>query len=426
MKDIGTILASWNPWWEDGTVPPELRGIPRDLADETGALLEAGEVLTLLGVRRSGKTTILYQMIDRLLSEGVGPENVLFMDFEDPRTTDLTVGDVIGAWRQHKDPRGTAYAFLDEVQASEGWERWVRLEHEQKRGTRFVVTGSSSTLVRGELARLLTGRTLTVNVQPLSFQEFLRFRNVDIGDMHGDVLADRAIHMLGEYIGTGGFPGVVLGDTSIRQRRLKEYFDTILYRDVVYRHGVDAGKVERLATYLLSNIGTLQYTRSLATATQLSTTAVESYLSHLEEAMLIVPVRALTFKTKPEVLSRLPTKYYCIDTGLRNAVAPRHSPDEGWLVENIVCLELVRRGERPLFWKNSGDVDFVTGSTPGALVPLGVCYSDEIPAREVASLHAFGKHVPRSVGGPVLITRSTSGTSDSIEYVPAWRWLLQG
>ncbi|NIP34377.1 MAG: AAA family ATPase, partial [Thermoplasmata archaeon] len=65
----------------------------------------------------------------------------------------LTVGDVIGAWRQLKGPRGTAYAFLDEVQASEGWERWVRLEHEQKRGMRFVVTGSSSTLVRGELAR---------------------------------------------------------------------------------------------------------------------------------------------------------------------------------------------------------------------------------------------------------------------------------
>ncbi|NIP37355.1 MAG: hypothetical protein GWN12_21155 [Thermoplasmata archaeon] len=71
-------------------------------------------------------------------------------------------------------------------------------------------------------------------------------------------------------------------------------------------------------------------------------------------------------------------------------------------------------------------MDFVTGSTPGALMPIGVCYSDEIPAREVASLHAFGKHVPRSVGGPVLITRSTSGTSDDIEHVPAWRWLLQG
>ena len=123
MNDIGTILASWNPWWEDGTVPRDLHGVPRDLVNEARALLEAGEVLTLLGVRRSGKSTILYQMIDRLLSEGVGPENVLFMDFEDPRATALTVGDVIGAWRQVKDPRGVAYAFLDEVQASEGWGR---------------------------------------------------------------------------------------------------------------------------------------------------------------------------------------------------------------------------------------------------------------------------------------------------------------
>ncbi len=424
MNDIERTLASWNPWWVDGEVPTGLHGIPRDLVDEAGALLEVGEILTLVGVRRSGKSTILYQLIARLLLQGVPPDNLLFMDFEDPRAMDVTVGDVLSAYRQLKDPRGVAYAFLDEVQASEGWERWVRLEHEQRRHMRFVVTGSSSSLVRGELARLLTGRTITVHVHPLSFQEFLRFRGVDLDPLSGDLLSDKAIHMLGLFIETGGFPRAVLDEEATRNRRLKEYYDTILYRDVVYSHGVDAGKVERLATYLLSNTGTLQQTRTLASATQLSTTSVESYLAYLEEAMLIVPVKALSFKTKPQVLRRLPVKYYCVDTGLRNAVAPRHSPDVGRLVENVVCMELVRRGERPIYWRNSGDVDFVTGRRPGKLTPLGVCYSDDIPPREVGSLVAFMAHVPRPVGAPLLLTRSLEGSRDIVENIPVWRWLL--
>jgi predicted AAA+ superfamily ATPase len=156
----------------------------------------------------------------------------------------------------------------------------------------------------------------------------------------------------------------------------------------------------------------------------LSTTAVDVYLGHLEEAMLVIPVKALSFKTRPGVLQRLPVKFYCIDPGLRNAVASRHSSDTGRLVENTVCVELVRRGTRPLFWKNSGDVDFVTGRRPGRLTPIGVCYADDIPPREAESLVAFRGHVPRPTGKPLLLTRSTAGLRDGIEHVPAWQWLL--
>ncbi len=426
MDPTTVMLENLNPWWTEGVVPPELTRVPRDLVGTLGPLMSAEEVLTLVGVRRSGKSTILFQLVDRLLGKGVAPGNILLMDFEDPRVGDMTVGDVLSAYRQREDPSGRTYILLDEVQASAGWERWVRSEYERRRDVKFVVTGSSSSIVRGELARVLTGRTLTVPVHPLSFREFLRFREVDLSVLSGDALEDRALYQLDRYVETGGFPKSVLEGEVAGRLRLREYFDAILYRDIVFRHGVDPRKVERLATYLLSNIGTLQRDSALASSTDLSAETVATYLAYLEDAMLVVRVEPLTFKTKPSITRPLPKRYYCVDTGLRNAVAKRMSPDTGRLVENVVCMEMVRRGLRPLYWRNRGEVDFVLGGRPGRLAPINVCYSDDVPVREYDGLESFAGHVPPPVEEPLLLTRSMGGDVNGVRHVPVWRWLLEG
>jgi predicted AAA+ superfamily ATPase len=423
MDEIAPALESLNPWWSDGAVPEALLGIPRDPVGPFPQMLAAEEVLTLLGVRRSGKSTILRQIVSRLIGEGVPPANIVLVDFEDPRTTGLSVSDVLSAHRRLKAPEGRTYVMLDEVQASTGWEGWVRAEYERHRGVKFIVTGSSSSLLRGDLARVLAGRTLTVPVLPLSFREFLRFRRVALDHLSGEDLADAAIHQLDRYLDVGGFPKAVLADDALRPMLLKDYLDVILYRDVVHRHGADAAKVERLATYLLSNLGTLQHQRGLATSTEVSPPTVEAYLRHLEEASLIVPVGALTFKTKPASTRRLGVKYYCIDTGLRNAVAVRKGPDRGRLLENAVCIEWLRRGLRPLYWQNQGEVDFVTGVRPGTLDPMNVCSSDDVPGREYEGLASFQAHVP-PLGPPTILTRSRQGIERDVPLVPAWKWLL--
>jgi predicted AAA+ superfamily ATPase len=422
--EVTRVLESLNPWWSDGEVPKALLGIPRDPAGPMPQMLAAEEVLTLVGVRRSGKSTILRQIASRLLGEGVPPSNVVLVDFEDPRTSGLSVRDVVSAHRRLKAPEGRTIVMLDEVQASAGWEGWVRAEYERHRGVKFIVTGSSSSLLRSDLARVLAGRTLTVPVLPLSFREFLRFRRVAIDGLSGDDLADAAIHQLDRYLDVGGFPKAVLGDDALRPMLLKDYLDVILYRDVVHRHGADAAKVERLATYLLSNLGTLQHQGGLAASTVVSPPTVEAYLRHLEEASLVVPVGALTFKTKPASTRRLGVKYYCIDTGLRNAVAVRKGPDRGRLLENAVCIEWLRRGVRPLYWRNQGEVDFVTGTRPGAIVPMNVCSSDAVPEREFGGVSSFADHVPPPLGPPVILTRSREGNERGVALVPAWKWLL--
>jgi predicted AAA+ superfamily ATPase len=149
--DLGT-LGSWNPWWDEGRVPERLLGHPRTLVDELRPMLERREVLTLAGVRRGGKTTIAYQLIQRLLDAGVAPGNVLMLNLEDPRYEGVPLGDLLSTYRRGMGPEGRTYIFLDEVQASKDWERWVLVDYEQKKDVGFVVTGSSSSLVRGELA----------------------------------------------------------------------------------------------------------------------------------------------------------------------------------------------------------------------------------------------------------------------------------
>jgi hypothetical protein len=419
------ILADWNPWWTSREVPDALHRRDRSVVDQIMPMMGQEEILSIVGVRRSGKSTILYQVVRRLLAQGVPPENVMLVSMDDPRIRGAEVGDVLATYRQKKSPKGRSYVLLDEVQSSAGWERWVLLDHERRKDVKFIVTGSSSALVRGELARLLTGRTRTVCVLPLSFREFLTFRGVKLDALSGSELRDAAVHQLGRYLEAGGFPKAVLDDDATRSETLRVYFDTILYRDVVHAHGADAEKLEDLATYVLDNAGTEQSFRALEQATGVSVVTVKEYLRHLDEAMMLIDVKALTFKTKPVTVERLPHKYFCIDTGLRNTITSKHSSDLGRLAEGAVCVELVRRGERPRFWRNAGEVDFVLGRRPGRLMPINVCYSDDVPDRETRSLRAFRSHVPPPFGVPLLLTLSTEGEGEEVRQVPLWKWLLE-
>ncbi len=419
------LLDRWNPWWNDGEVPEHLRGVKRDLTAELGRPMEMREVLTLVGVRRCGKSTMMYQLIDDLLRSGVPPKNILMVNLEDPRFIGTNIGEILSAYRQRMVPQGRMYIFLDEVQMSPEWERWVYSEYERRHDEKFIVTGSSFSVIMSKWATLLTGRVFEYFITPLSFSEFLRFRGVTFDGVAEPMHREGAMHELDEYMRIGGFPEAVLERDASPTETLERYLDSILYRDVIFRHGVDPEKLTRLALYVLSNIGTLQSQRSLADACSMDGATVGTYLWHLEQAMLIIPVEPLTFKTRPKVRMRLPTKYYCMDTGLRNAVARRPTPDEGRLAENLVCLRLGHGHRRPLYWRNRGEVDFVTGLLPSELTAINVCYSDRVPEREYIGLESFRRHVRPPHGPPLMITRSLEDTVRGVRHVPLHLWLLE-
>jgi predicted AAA+ superfamily ATPase len=123
---------------------------------------------------------------------------------------------------------------------------------------------------------------------------------------------------------------------------------------------------------------------------------------------------------------RLAYKYYCIDTGLRGVASASRTGDIGRLVENVVCVELLRRGETPEYWRGRHEIDFIVGPWPGTITPMNVCYSDEIPRREYEGLGEFKGPKVGSVAKPIILTRTKEGEEDGVDHVPVWKWLQEG
>jgi len=429
-------LADWNPWWSEGTIPSTLKGIEREASRTLDALMEEREIIVLSGVRRSGKTTLMYQAVDRLISRGVPPENILFLNLEDPALMKEGLDNIFSTYRQHLLPQGRAYIFLDEIQAVRGWQGWLKRQYDLNRPLKFIVSGSNSSLLSGEYSTYLTGRNINVPVFPLSFREFLRFSKKECNpekiSLTGGEAVDSVLHFLRSYLESGGFPEPFFKNRAYRILLLQQYFNDILYRDIVFRYRVDPHKLTELALFLITNSGNPMTMRRLRGASGLSLDTIRSLLSYLEDAFLLRRVNAFSFSSRTSLNERLPKKYYCVDTGLRNAIAHRFSEDAGRMAENAVAVELQRRGINLYYWhERNAEVDFVYLTREGRVNAINVCYSDKIPEREVRGLERLTDTVKGRVGELLILSMDTreiveTKEGHAIQVYPLWRWLLEG
>jgi predicted AAA+ superfamily ATPase len=435
-SEIEAVLADWNSW--DREFQSSLLGRPRALTKEILALATGREVIAITGVRRCGKSTVLYQLMEEMARAGIERQRLLLVNLEDHRLaphlgTEL-LDRILAVHREARVPRGPLVVFLDEIQEIPGWERWVRSHYDREPDLRFVITGSSAGLVASDLSTLLTGRTLTFTARPLSFPEFLSFAGLEVslGGSPREILraslARRVeiAHHLARYLETGGFPEVVKSDDAVRRRLLlQQYFGDILARDVARRHAVrNYDQLRDLALLLLANVANLAAYGSLGRVLGTSASSVRTLCGHLEQAHLVAQVRLFAFSLKETVAAQRPRKVYAIDTGLRNAVVSRSSPDLGRLAENLVFQHLASAGEAPRYWKDVQEVDFVVGRAPP--VPINVTFGDEIPDRERNGLATFfEKHKAREGW---LVTRDMASEETlgrgKVHVVPLWAWLL--
>ncbi|MDO8339622.1 MAG: ATP-binding protein [Candidatus Burarchaeum sp.] len=420
------VLGKWNPWWVYGKVPESQLGKPRpELAGEIGRLIDAKEVIAVSGVRRSGKSTLLYQVVARLISEGVQPKNILYFNFDENIGTagSNALEEAYREFLRLNNPKGRAYVFFDEIQNVKGWERWMKATYDLKgAGIKFFITGSNSALLSSDLATLLTGRLLQVRVFPLSFAEFLSFNGVQ--PAAPALQKDEIMHYLSKYLEWGGFPEVVLGaDELVNRQRLKEYFDSILFRDIVASRKIrETAKLVELAQYALANVATAFSYSSIARAIGLNMNSVKEYLGFLEQAYLVFQVNYFSYSLKETLGMQKPKKMYAVDCGMRNVIASRFSQDAGRLAENAVLVELKRRGSEAYFWRGRREVDFVVREGR-KLTAINVTYSDTIREREVEGLREFAaKHKGAEL---VLITKGVEKKESGIAFVPLWKWLLQ-
>jgi len=426
--DILTALVDWNFW---GSYQDESKERPKYL-NKLNDLVETGEVVVVKGVRRSGKSTLLHQFLNKRIEEGLKVKNTLFVNFEDPRLSnskleDLT--DIYETYKEEQQPDKDHIVVLDEVQEIEGWEKFVKLLHEAKK-VRVLVTGSSSKLLSEEYSSLLSGRHVDMEVFPLSFQELLKFEGLTIKDKTELIEKRHQVkNKLREYLEWGGFPKINLVGEKERREILARYFKDILVKDVQERFNIrKTGRLEELAKYYLSNISNLQSYNKVKDAVNLSLDTVERFSSYLSTGRFLFFVPKFSFSHKKQLLN--PKKVYSIDPGLRNVSGFRFSRDAGRLMENVVFLELFRRHEEIFYWKEEREVDFVVKDGNEIKKLIQVCYNldkDETQARETKALIKASK----SVGCEDLkvITYEEEGQKEikgkKIDFVPLWKWLFK-
>jgi predicted AAA+ superfamily ATPase len=390
-------------------------------------------VISLIGLRRAGKTFYFYQLINNLIEDSINPSQILYINFEDDRILPLNVKElntILEAYYElyPENTSETLYLFFDEIQNIHNWELFIRRVHDKK-NARIYITGSSSKLLSKEIATSLRGRTLSYYLFPLSFEEFLRFRQVTLNkDFEYTDARFKVKKLFSEYLGGGGFPEVVLEAEELRQDILRNYFEMFIYRDLVERFSIrNISLLKSLVKFLITNIGTTfsvnSFYRTIKKDMPVGKDTLMEYLSYLEDINLIYLVPIFSYSLKKQQVN--PRKVYCIDNGLRNAVSFMFSKDEGRLAENLVFLELKRRNKEPYYWKNKGEVDFIVKDRDSSLTAINVSYTDEIDERETKALLEFADEFSPKVKELILLTKDLEKTEGRIKIIPLWKWLIR-
>ena len=430
--EILTILEDWNFWKKELDT-----GIIRNLyLEKLKKFISTNQIIAITGARRSGKSFIMKQLAKKLTDEGLDKKQILIVNFEDPRFTQLDsklLQKIYETYLESLNPEDKPYIFLDEIQEVEDWERWVRMMHELGKA-KIIVSGSNAKLLSKELSTLLTGRHIDLTIFPLSFREFLFFNSIEVKE-ELDIISKKIEinRLLKEYFEFGSFPEVVLNPE--KEQILLSYFDDIANKDLVRRYRIrKPEKLKSLVMFYLSNISSQTTFNALRKHLSISTSTVEKFSNYLETVYLTFFLKRFSFKFKEQEKS--PRKVYSIDTGLSNTIGLRFSQNIGKVAENLVFLELLRRKiTNPkielYYWKNERhqEVDFVIKDGISIKKLIQVCWDINklnTKKRETGSLIKGLEELKLSEG--LIITEEYEGEENikdkKIKYLPLCKWLL--
>jgi predicted AAA+ superfamily ATPase len=398
--------------------------------------LDTGKIISLIGVRRCGKTHVVYSIINKL-RKTTDTQSIVYINFEDDRLFPLELKDLStlldAYYEMYPDKKNEkVYFFFDEIQNVKDWEKFVRRLYDTE-NCAIVITGSSAKLLSKEIATSLRGRTLSYEVFPLSFSELLAFKGIG-KDLYSSKAQARIKNAFSDYLIRGGFPEIVNYDQAVYMKALQEYIDLIMYRDVIERHGIsNTFLLKRLIKFCYANISTLVSFNKLYNAFKseglnISRNTVYEYVSHLEDAyaLFTVPIYAKSMREQ----WRNPRKIYSVDVGFKTAMDYPFSIDRGRIFENIVFLELRRKAEQIYYFKGKHEVDFYY-TLSGKEHLLNVSYEIESPATREREIRGLDEAMQRfSLKNGTIVTsehkEEIKTEAGKLYVIPLWEWLLAG
>ena len=393
-SEIIEILNEWN-YWNRELPQTQIRSV---CDEKITTLLGYDEVLVIKGIRRSGKSTLMLNSIKNLLTSGVDIKNILFVNLEDPRfinhlSTDL-LQEIKDVYLEYLNPDANPYIFLDEIQNIPNWEKWVNKEYELKLSC-ITISGSNSSMLSSEIASSLSGRYLQVDVYPLSFTEYLQFKNITLKNRLD--LVEKKIELNREfeaYLKYGGFPKVLDYETTQKRDLLITYKDSILLKDIVARYNLKEFKtLEEIAAFLLANSGISQSINKLKNNFHISYDMANAYVEYLIKAYMLFEIPKFDYSLKKQKAND--KKYYSIDLGLSNIMRVANLQTRGDDLETVVLLELLRRGYKVYYYKttNGLECDFLVEKENMITQLIQVTFSLKDEKTRTRELRVFSKAI---------------------------------
>jgi hypothetical protein len=355
-------LINQNPHWHGKKIET---GFIREETLLLEKLLSTRQILALLGVRRAGKSTVAKQLMNYLMAEKkISPKNIIFLNLEDPflyahKNDPVNLEKIYNEYEALIEPRGKVFVFLDEAQFFTGWQIFVKSRYERG-NIKFVITGSNSKLLSAEMATVLSGRSITSQIYPFSFQEFLEIRGVDYNSKIAlSSNESKIIKAFNNFLEYGGFPEVILEkEELIKKEILINYYRSILFQDIIPRFEIKKTKeIENLLLYLFSNVGQSYSYSALGKIFGLQDKTIKEYLSFFNQAFLLHEVANFQYSLKKQ--ENYPKKSYAIDTGFVKVISFQFSENYGWILENAVFNWLLSRGDKIYYYRDKLECDFV-------------------------------------------------------------------
>lgn len=377
-------------------------------------------IKVITGIRRCGKSTLMELFQGHLRNSGVGSERIVAINLEDYAFEDLREPKALHAYVMSKvSPEGKTYVFLDEVQMVEDFQRVVDSLF-LRENIDLYITGSNAYMLSGELATLLSGRYVTIEMLPLSFSEYVSWTG-DTGDLQRKYV---------RYLETSSFPYVTElgGDAKAVHEYLQGIYSTVVLKDVVGRLGnVDLMMLESLLRFVMSSIGSQLSTKKIAdTMTsmgrKIDVKTVERYLTAFLDSYILYQAKRYDVKGK-QYLKTL-EKYYVSDIGLRFLLLGRKQLDTGHILENIVYLELLRRGYDVYIGKVGDlEVDFVAVDSMGvSYFQVAATVRDEFTLeRELRVLQKINDHYPKFI---LTLDEDPNADFDGIRKINVLDWMI--
>ncbi|MBU0757854.1 MAG: ATP-binding protein [Nanoarchaeota archaeon] len=386
--------------------------------------LKGNEIIIISGIRRCGKSSLL-----RLISKRLDGKK-LFINFDDIRFTDFKIEDyqlLSEIMLEMYGPDNKPYLFFDEVQNLPSWERWVNNLHDQN--YKIFVTGSNASLLSSEISTYLTGRNKVIPLFPFSFKEYLSLNNIEYGPSENLTTSKKALlrKLFEDYFTLGGFPLILRNNDILLS---KQYFNDILYKDIINRYRIRQVKeLKDLIIFLFSNVGNIYSYSNLKRISGIkSLSTIKNFIDNLESVFLCYQIKRFDFSIKKQNVSS--SKAYASDNSFLKTISFNFSENFGRRLENLVFLHLKRNNNEIYYHLNKKECDFVVKNRLDIAAAYQVSYSLNDPISKKREIDGLIEAMTRyKLKKGHILTYDNEETiayeNKKIIILPTWKWMLE-